>query len=114
MLNSMQSPFHNVISALGQYSDTPLDDRLELVHAPEDQRFWLQDGRSLGNLHDLRAVLEDMSQETFETYVNKEKNDFANWVEFVLHDAECAKSLRRCSKPLSAKRVVIKFLKNYR
>lgn len=110
----MQSPFHNVISALGQYSDTRLDERLDLVQAPEDQRFWLQDGRNLANLHDLRTVFEDMSQSTYETYVTKEKNDFANWVEFVLHDSECAKALRRCSKPLSAKRIVIKFLKNYR
>lgn len=68
---------------------------LSLVEAPDEQCFWVQDGKILRNLDDLQKALKEMSDETFRYHVNQEKNDFAKWVEEVLQDTILAKQLRQ-------------------
>jgi hypothetical protein len=103
----------DVMSTLEKYSDTPLDQPKPLVQASDEHQFWLVDGRALRNLRDLKAAFETMTQEQFDHHVTTEKNDFASWVRYVLLDEDCARDLQRCKKPLSAKRIVIKYLKLY-
>ncbi len=103
-----------VLTLLQQYHDTPLDTRRDLVIADQHQAFYLQQASALYSLIDLRDELEFMSPEEYGHHVSAKKNDFADWVEQVLDDPACAAALKRCKKPLSARRVVIKFLRNYR
>ena len=84
-----------------------------LVCAAEGDCFWTTDGKILANLEDLAAAFAIMDDEVFLYHANKQKNDFADWTESVLSDADCAASLRRSRKPRSAKTVVIRHLKNY-
>ena len=61
--------------------------------APENE-FWLYGGGQLRRLKDLAAALPKLSKEGFEHHVNKEKNDFALWVEGSLGDAQLSGALK--------------------
>ena len=64
--------------------------------APE-HCFWAQNGQILKNVAELKAALEKMGKETFQHHVNKEKNDFANWIGEVFSDAELAENVRKAT-----------------
>ena len=84
-----------------------------LVCASDDTCFWTTDGKILRDLEELAHALHDMEDEIFAHHVTKDKNDFANWVEDVLLDDDCADALRRAKKSTTAQKVVIKQLKLY-
>lgn len=84
-----------------------------LVCAPDDKCFWTTDGQVLQNLEELKLAFGSMDDEVFLHHVGKEKNDFADWVEQVLQDAECAAALRKARKPKTAQTVVVKCLRLY-
>lgn len=60
-----------------------------------DKFFYLSDGRVLKNLEELADALRNMTGEIFKHHVNKERNDFANWVNDVLEDKKLATDLKR-------------------
>lgn len=84
-----------------------------LICANEKECFWTTDGKVLADLKQLEAALNEMADEVFSYHVNKERNDFADWVETVLNDADCASDLRRAKKPGTARTVVVRHLKLY-
>lgn len=88
------------------------DDRV-LVCAPSEHCFWTNDGRILQDLAQLRDVLADMDLDIYGHHVNKEKNDFADWVEDILQDRDCALELRKARKPKTARGVVVRYIKLY-
>lgn len=65
-----------------------------MINAPYEKEFVFHDGRRAKNLLELSSTLENIGQQDFERFVNPSKNDFANWVEYVLLDKELASSLR--------------------
>lgn len=81
--------------------------------AKPEKCFWVNDGKILADLLDLEAAFGSMAETVFVHHVTKEKNDFADWVEHVLEDVDCAADLRTCRKPRSAKTVVVRHLKRY-
>lgn len=58
--------------------------------------FRFSDGNIAYSLSDLSHMLENISQETFSNHMNPQKNDFANWVEFVFEEKGLAIELRLC------------------
>lgn len=84
-----------------------------LVCASDSECFWTTDGQVLKNLDELQLAFGTMDDEVFMHHVTKEKNDFADWVEQVLGDSDCAAALRRSRKPSSARTVVVKHLRLY-
>lgn len=84
-----------------------------LVCADTGECFWTTDGQVLKDLAELRDALKAMHDEVFRYHVTKEKNDFADWVEEVLADAECAAALRKARKPQTARTVVVRHLRSY-
>lgn len=84
-----------------------------LVCAPGEQCFWVSDGKVLSNLVELKEALAQMSEDVFAYHVTKERNDFAEWIEHVLGDAELASSFRKSKKPNTAREVVVTRLKIY-
>ncbi len=84
-----------------------------LVYAPGHECFWTTDGQVLANLLDLRDALKTMKDDVFAHHVNKEKNDFASWVEHVLQDAELAMLMRKSRKALTTRELVVRRLKSY-
>lgn len=84
-----------------------------LVSAPGEQCFWTTDGRVLSNLVDLKEALASMSNDVFAYHVSKERNDFADWIEHVLEDAELATAFRKSKKLNTAHDVVVTRLRIY-
>lgn len=84
-----------------------------LVFAPDAQSFWVADGQILNSLAALATAFAEMEKAIFTHHVTAEKNDFADWVELVLGDVQCASSLRKAKTPKTAHAMVVKRLKVY-
>lgn len=84
-----------------------------LVSASGEQCFWVNNGAIISNLLELRDALDRMTDDVFGYHVTRGKNDFADWVEYVLGDTELAGKLRSAKKPKSARTVVVSRLKIY-
>ncbi len=84
-----------------------------LVCAEGDQCFWTTDGKVIANLVELKDALSTMGKEIFEYHVTSEKNDFADWIQYVLGDTELATKIRVVKKSGSAHTVVVSRLKIY-
>jgi hypothetical protein len=85
----------------------------QLVHADSHTSFWVNDGQILNSLVALRDAFSKMPKDVYEYHSGTGQDDFANWVESVLMDAECADDLRKVKTSSAAKAVVVKHLKNY-
>lgn len=77
-----------------------------LVRAEGDQCFWVHEGPILSDLSDLHSALSVMTSYQFNHHTEGERNDFANWVEFVLGEQELADALRRSHSRTGCVRVV--------
>jgi hypothetical protein len=84
-----------------------------LVCASEEQCFWTTDGSVLKSLEELVFAFGSMEDTVFVYHADGQKNDFAEWVEHVLKDAECAKDLRKAATPKKAHSIAKKHLKKY-
>jgi hypothetical protein len=84
-----------------------------LVCAIDGECFWARDGQIFSNLADLSFAIGSMDEEVFLHHVSNERNDFADWVEHVLEDAECANALRKAEKKAQAKKIIELHLRNY-
>ena len=73
----------------------PKEAKRILGHVPGESVFWLNDGRSLGTLKDLSKVIGRMKKDVFEHHVNKEKNDFSNWIHDIIKDNKLASDLKK-------------------
>ena len=74
-----------------------------------EQYFYANDGQVFTSLEDLFTGITEMSEETFLYHVNKEKNDFYNWVNYVFNETELAKSLQK----VKTKSGFVKKVKDY-
>lgn len=78
-----------------------------------EECFWVTDGRVLSDLLELKDALASMSEDVFAYHVSKGRNDFADWIESALHDAELAAAFRRSKKPNTARDIVVSRLRIY-
>ena len=62
-----------------------------LADVPEEYVFWCYDGRTFRNVKELGEALNTMTDETFVYHVNREKNDFSNWVREIIKDEQLAR-----------------------
>ena len=67
----------------------------KIINVSDEHCFWSCDGSIARNLEDLKNVLLKMDKKCFIYHVNKEKNDFANWVKEVLGDDSLSNKLRK-------------------
>jgi len=84
-----------------------------LVCAADGECFWTRDGRILQNLDDLHMAFGSMDEEVFLHHVNKEKNDFADWVEHILDDLDCSVELRKSKELAKAHKILQSHLQKY-
>ena len=85
----------------------------QMVCAPGEHCFWVCDGRVLADLRELGAALAEIEDEIFTHHVTDERHDFANWVEEILCDGDCAKKLRETDNRHDARKVVLQALDLY-
>lgn len=60
-----------------------------------EKSFWVNNGPIVNNLRTLPKTVEEMSEEQFKFHVNKEKNDFSNWIDEIIGYKELANELRK-------------------
>lgn len=84
-----------------------------LIYADNHGSFWVTDGQILDSLLALKNALDGMSKDVYQHHVSEERNDFAQWVQDVLLDIECANGLVKAKTPTAAKMVVTTHLKGY-
>ncbi len=84
-----------------------------MVYADDGECFWTTDGQILRDLNELQTALAAMNDMVYGHHVTPMKNDFADWVESVLQDSDCAAELRKATKPLAARTIVVKHLRAY-
>ena len=65
-----------------------------MINAPYEKEFVFHDGKRAKNILELSELLDRISLEEFSSFVNTDKNDFANWVEYVLNDRLLSEKLR--------------------
>jgi hypothetical protein len=69
-------------------------DRAKLLREIEgNERFFANDGSVIDGLRGLPTALAEMSDDTFMSHANEEKNDFSNWVRDVCGDEKLARDL---------------------
>ena len=67
---------------------SPEEARRILGRVPDPVSFWLCTNRKLFSLKELSFSLEEVSDETFRYHVNRDKNDFENWIRDIIQDTE--------------------------
>jgi len=79
--------------------------------APSTQQyFYLNNGKKLKNIAELMESLKDMSQDLFSFHVNKQNNDFANWIRDIFGAKELARRISRARYPSSMLKSIIKYI----
>jgi len=61
-----------------------------LAKVADENRFYLNNGKVLSSMDDLKFELKDMDEQTFNHHVNESKNDFHNWINTTVQDTELA------------------------
>ena len=64
---------------------------LRSIEGPEC--FWINNGPIVGNLEQLAVSIRGMKKEVFMIHVNKDKNDFGKWIEYVIGDLRLARDM---------------------
>lgn len=88
-------------------------DKKQLVRTSTEYSFWMTDGQILNSLLELEGAFATMHKDVFLHHVTDDKNDFADWVEYVLDDHVCAAQLRAAMTAKKAQVAVKKALKGY-
>ncbi len=81
-------------------------DSNSLANVPEEKKFWVCDGRVLRNRFELVAALKNMNTGTYGYHANKNKNDFAKWVNDIMGDKKLADALLKAKNSALAAREV--------
>lgn len=110
-----KTPVKKVVSKKGTTKKSaPKNQKFKaLVCAYDGECFWSRDGRILENLADLQLAIGAMDDEIFLHHTEGGKNDFADWVQYVLQDADCAEDLRKTSKKKDAEKIITQHLRTY-
>lgn len=68
-------------------------DSMTITVADPEKHFYLHEGGKLSNLEELFTELQTMDNHVFNHHVNKERNDFANWVRDVMGERILARNI---------------------
>ncbi len=85
----------------------------QLIQVDGPAAFWIHNGPMLKNLVDLQSALESIAPDLFSYHVTPDKNDFANWVEFVMMEPVLAGKLRSYKTQKTMAKAVAHYIKKY-
>ncbi|MBU2634558.1 MAG: hypothetical protein KJ674_04930 [Nanoarchaeota archaeon] len=86
-----------------------------LSNVPEEHNFWCNNGAEIKNLKELEIALRKMDDDTHDHHVNKERNDFHNWIRDIVQDEKLANELTKKKNRKSTHKTInnrVKILKN--
>ena len=64
------------------------------INISPDKYFVLKDGRQLKDYRELASALDSLNDDVFNFHVNKDRNDFSNWINDVFQEHELAEHIR--------------------
>jgi len=70
--------------------------------------FWAVNGAVIKNLRELEPAIENMGEHDFRKHVNREKNDFSNWVKEAVNDEELASKMSQTRSKIMTQLLVVK------
>ena len=73
----------------------PSEAKRVLSRVPESVSFWLCTNQKLFSLKELAAALNGINDDMFRYHVNRDKNDFENWIRDIIQDKELAREISR-------------------
>jgi len=73
----------------------PSEAKRVLSRVPESVSFWLCTNQKLFSLKELALVLKGINDDMFRYHVNRDKNDFENWISDIIQDKELAREISR-------------------
>lgn len=73
---------------------TAEDAKRIVSNTPPNKAFWVNNGPVIRSLAELSAAAKKLAPAQFMHHANKDKNDFAKWVEEVVRDPVLAKSVK--------------------
>ena len=73
---------------------------------------WLSNGEVISNLEELALAIPRMKMAQFSEHVNKEKNEFADWVKDVFEEEKLAKHLNRVRTKKQTEAILLTHLKH--
>jgi len=82
-----------------------------LDNVPDQNAFWVCDGKILKNLYDLAKAFKEMSDDTYGYHANLQKNDFACWVGDIIKDKKLVNDILRSRSRQQAAKAVEKRIK---
>jgi hypothetical protein len=85
-----KAPLRKTISRNKKVTNIPI------TRVEGEQAFWVNFGPILHSLDELSSALKTMNEDTFRHHVSANRNDFARWIEEVMHDKSLAKKLQAC------------------
>lgn len=86
--------------------------RLSVSVAPQEHLFVTLDGKRLSTILELAHELDQMADHVFNHHVNESKNDFANWIHDIFHEAELANALKQTKDKHHTHIVVLRHIVN--
>lgn len=75
-----------------------------------EQQFHFRDGTSIASLDALKEKIETISYNDFYHHVNQSRNDFANWIRYVLKDENLADQLDKTTSIVETVEVINDYL----
>ena len=102
---------NDIISALAH---NEIEERYALTEAQGNERFFIHNGPVVKDMLELKKAFENMTQDQYNFHVTKEKNDFALWVEYILHDKQCARAIKKARTIKTSIRAVDQSLQKYK
>jgi hypothetical protein len=82
-----------------------------LADCGSDVAFYMCNGAVLRSIRELAKAIEELDNDSFGCHVNKEKNDFATWIQDIFGDSTLAAELRRAKTQKKTVEVIRKRIK---
>ena len=81
-------------------------DAQSLRTLPDDEAFWLCNNQTVHSLHELAEMLPELDDTTFRYHIQRDRNDFEDWIKNVIGDRELAREIARVkTKQTLAKKI---------
>lgn len=88
--------------------------RKNLIVVWDERCFFVHNGPALGSLADLSCWLSTADPENFKYHLADGRNDFADWIKYVLGDKSCAGKIKKTRTPAGMYKIISRHLKeNY-
>jgi hypothetical protein len=82
-------------------------------NAKEEQHFYFFNGKKTRNIFELILTINELSDQEFLKHVQKNKNDYSEWLKFSLGEEELANKISKVKDRRKCIKILVRFLKSH-